>query len=59
MERVERIEDLDVRGFRAQGTVDAGGRIPICTASFQPVVCFRIDRAGFDAAGDSSSPVKC
>ena len=26
MERVELIEDLDVRGFRAQGTVHAGGR---------------------------------
>jgi hypothetical protein len=32
MERVELIEDLDVRGFRAQGTVDAGGSILICTA---------------------------
>src|SRR5712691_10251934 len=31
MERVERIEDLDVRGFCAQGTVNAGGLIPICT----------------------------
>jgi hypothetical protein len=30
MERVELIEDLDVRGFCAQGTVDAGGRIPTC-----------------------------
>ncbi len=30
MERVELIEDLDVRGFRAQGTVDAGG----CTRTF-------------------------
>ena len=30
MERVELIEDLDVRGFCTQGTVGAGGRIPIC-----------------------------
>jgi hypothetical protein len=27
MERVELIENLDVRGFCAQGTVDAGGLI--------------------------------
>jgi hypothetical protein len=32
MERVELIEDLDVRGFCAQGTVDAGGCILMCTA---------------------------
>ncbi len=30
MERVELIEDLDVRGFCAQGTVGAGGIIPTC-----------------------------
>jgi hypothetical protein len=46
MERVERIEDLDVRGFRAQGTVDAGGLIPTCTASSQPVVCYQTTPAG-------------
>jgi hypothetical protein len=32
MERVELIEDLDVRGFCAQGTVGAGGITRICTA---------------------------
>jgi hypothetical protein len=32
MERVELIEDLDVRGFRAQGTVDADGCIRMSTA---------------------------
>ena len=37
MERMERIEDLDVRGFCAQGTVDAGGTIPISTVSCLPV----------------------
>jgi hypothetical protein len=31
MERVERIEDLDVLGFCTQGTVDAGGFILTCT----------------------------
>jgi hypothetical protein len=31
MERVELIEDVDVRGFCAQGTVDAGGIIPTFT----------------------------
>ena len=32
MERVERIKDLDVRGFRAQGIVSADGCIPTFTA---------------------------
>jgi hypothetical protein len=32
MERVELIEDLDVRGFCTQGTVGAGGFILTCTA---------------------------
>jgi hypothetical protein len=32
MERVELIEDLDVRGFCAQGTVGAGSTILISTA---------------------------
>jgi len=35
MERVERIEDLDVRVFCAQGTVDAGGSILTFTAQSQ------------------------
>ena len=47
MERVELIEDLDVRGFCTQGTVGAGGRIPTCTASFQPAVFHQTTRAGF------------
>jgi len=41
MERVELIEDLDVRGFRAQGTVHAGGTILTYTALFQPAACRR------------------
>jgi hypothetical protein len=47
MERVELIEDLDVRGFCTQGTVGAGGSIPTCTASFQPAVFHQTTRAGF------------
>src|SRR5882762_8983042 len=40
MERVELIEDLDVRGFCTQGTVGAGGRIPTFTA-WCPAVDYR------------------
>jgi len=32
MKRVERIEDLDLRVFRAQGIVSVDVLIPICTA---------------------------
>jgi hypothetical protein len=38
MERVELIEDLDVRGFCAQGTVDACGIIRTFIVWFQPAV---------------------
>jgi hypothetical protein len=37
-ERVERIEDLDLSVFRAQGIVGAGVIIPICIVSFQLAV---------------------
>ena len=47
MEWVKGVEDLDVRGFCAQGTVGAGGRIPTCTASFQPAVFHQTTRAEF------------
>jgi hypothetical protein len=33
MERVERIEDLDVRGFYTQGIVSVGAFILTCTVS--------------------------
>jgi len=46
MERVERIEDLDVRVFCAQGTVDAGGSIRIYTARSQPADSLSITPAG-------------
>ena len=47
MERVERIKHLNVRGFWAQGIVSADATIPMCTASFPPVVCRQTARAGF------------
>jgi hypothetical protein len=47
MERVERIEDLDVRGFRAQGTVDAGAFIRMFTASLRLAAYRRITHIGF------------
>jgi hypothetical protein len=63
MERVERIEDLDVRGFCAQGTVDAGAIIRTFTVSSQPAVWRRIIRGGFTRKRDSSCrstfSVKC
>jgi hypothetical protein len=36
MERMERIEDLYVRGFCAQGIVIVGVTIPMFTVSFPP-----------------------
>jgi hypothetical protein len=63
MERVERIEDLDVLGFCAQGTVDAGGFIRTFTVWFQPVVCRQTTRGGLTRTKDSSCrsmfSVKC
>ena len=56
MERVELIEDLDVRGFRAQGTVDAGGITRTFTASFRQADCRPIIRAGSTVAISSFSP---
>ena len=63
MERVERIEDLDVRGLCAQGTVDVGGIIRTFTVWFQPVVCRQNTRGGLTRRKDSSClsmfSVKC
>src|SRR5271166_5322254 len=36
MERMEWVEDLDMRIFRAQGTVGVGVSIPMFTTSFPP-----------------------
>jgi hypothetical protein len=47
MERVELIEDLDVRGFCAQGTVDAGGFIRTYTAPFRAAACLRTTADGY------------
>ncbi len=54
MERVELIEDLDVRGFCTQGTVDAGGTIPIFIAWSQPGALRPTGPAGSPAAASSS-----
>jgi hypothetical protein len=54
MERVELIEDLDVRGFCAQGTVGAGGTIPMFTVWFQREGLRQRDPDGSVAAGSSS-----
>ena len=55
MERVKLIEDLDVRGFCTQGTVDAGGIIRTFTASFPQADCRPITRAGSTLAIGSFS----
>jgi len=47
MERVELIEDLDVRSFRAQGTVDAGGFTRTFTASCLEGVSAKTALVGF------------
>jgi hypothetical protein len=46
-ERMERIEDLYARIFRAQGIVGADGFIRICTAPFQRADYRRITLSGF------------
>src|SRR5215472_3474113 len=46
VERVERIEDLDVRALRTQGIVGGDAIIRTCTASFQPAGCRPTTRGG-------------
>ncbi len=46
VERVERIEDLDLSVFRAQGIVGVGVITRISTASFPAAVCRQIRQAG-------------
>ena len=47
VERVERIEDLDLRALRTQGIVGGGLLIPTCTVSYPPGACLQTTRAGF------------
>jgi hypothetical protein len=53
MERMEQVEDLDVRGFCAQGIVGADAIIPTYIASFPAVACRPITTAGSQADPDS------
>jgi hypothetical protein len=54
MEWVERVENLDMRVFRAQGIVSVDGIIPMSTASFQPAACLPITPDGFPLSTTSS-----
>jgi hypothetical protein len=56
MERVELIEDLDVRGFCAQGTVGAGGIIRTCTAWFPEAASPWTVAVGWGAVHTSCCP---
>jgi hypothetical protein len=56
MERVEWVENLDVRTFCAQGTVGVGAIIPMSTVSCQPVACLPTGLDGFLAARSSFCP---
>jgi hypothetical protein len=58
MERVERVEDLDMSVLRAQGIVGADGFIPICIVWFRPAVSPPITSAGSTPAIASFSPSK-
>ena len=53
MERVERIENLNVCSFRAQGIVSADGTILMSTASCLPADCLWTGLAGLRAARSS------
>ena len=54
-ERMERIEDLYARIFRAQGIVGADGSIRTFTAPFQRAAYLQTTAAGYDPAIRSSS----
>ena len=56
MEGVERIEDLDLSIFRAQGIVGVGVLIPTSTASFLPADSRPTVPGGFIPAIPSSYP---
>jgi hypothetical protein len=59
MERMKRIENLNVRGFCAQGIVSADGIIPTCIVSSPAVGCLRTAPSGFPAVLDSSYRSGC
>ena len=59
MEWVELIEDLDVRGFCAQGTVGAGGLIPTFIVLFPPAGSLRTTRDGSTRSRSSSCRSMC
>ncbi len=56
MEGVERVADLDVLGFCAQGIVGVDVFIPMSTASCRPVDCRPMGRDGFPAVRSSFCP---
>lgn len=58
LERVKRIEDLDLSIFRTQGTVGAGVCIPTFTVSFLPAGFRPITNVGSARAILSSYPSK-
>jgi len=58
MQRVERVEDLDIFVLRTQGIVSADGFIPICIVWFRPAVSPPITSAGSTPAIASFSPFR-
>src|SRR6516162_10541411 len=54
VERVERIEDLDVRALRTQGIVGGGVITRTCTAWFQPAGFRPTTRGGWQRGAGSS-----
>src|SRR5580692_8646988 len=58
MERVEWIDDLDMRIFRARGIVGVDGIIPICIASSRVAGSRPISGVGFHADTSSFCPSK-
>jgi hypothetical protein len=56
MERVERIKNLNVRGFCTQGIVGGDGIIRMSTVSCRPVDCLPTGLDGFPAVRSSFCP---
>jgi hypothetical protein len=56
VKRVERIENLDVRAFCAQGIVGVGAIIPICIVSCLVVASLWTAAVGWPAVQVSSCP---
>src|ERR1700740_2575530 len=59
LERMKRIEDLDLTIFWTQGIVGVGVFILMFTACWPLVASFRIPPAGYPRADPSSCPSKC